>query len=71
MKRNKDMKHQENDRPNCCEMGNKQISWGECLWDDLRWAEEMFAGFTGWVFVINKMQTQISYCPFCGKKLEE
>ncbi len=59
----------EDDRPNCCERGNEFISWYINRPDDYGKL------FTGWGMMVDyKWEdaeiAEISYCPFCGKKLD-
>ncbi len=57
------------DKPNCCEKGNEYI-W----WDDF---EILTGSFRGWRMIVgwdDEMEgcifRGISYCPFCGNKLD-
>jgi len=52
------MRKDENDRPSCCQRGNEYI---------LRYGKgwEMCTGYS----IDGFEYDQISYCPFCGKKL--
>ncbi len=62
----------EDDKPNCCEEGNKFI-----YWDDF---EIILGSFRGWRMTVDYedsmeyegvISTEISYCPFCGKRLDK
>ncbi len=60
------------DKPNCCEKGDEYIWWDEF--------EILVSSFRGWRMIVgwdDKMEDEqgrifrgISYCPFCGKKLD-
>ncbi len=60
------------DRPNCCEEGSEFIWWTD--------SHLLVGSYKGWYMIVgwdDKMEDKqgrifrgVSYCPFCGKKLD-